>query len=184
MKREHFLKLPILSFALAASTQALADERPKKGFKVGPGQSRFQEELHIMGGQFNCIVSTKDTEGDLCIYNTVRQEKGGPALHLHYKQDEWFYVIKGDFVVKVGDDTFSLKPGESAFAPRAIPHAFASIGEGESHMLVLFQPAGTMEVFFKEMAKLGTSISDSQDRPRKDLWEAHGMKVVGPPLKF
>jgi len=68
-----------------------------------------------MGGKFNRIVSTKDTEGDLCIYNTVRQEKGGPALHLHHKQDEWFYVMKGEFVVKVGDDTFTLKPGDSAF---------------------------------------------------------------------
>ncbi|TMI77795.1 MAG: cupin domain-containing protein, partial [Bacteroidetes bacterium] len=71
--------------------------------------------------------------------------KGGPAFHLHYRQDEWFYVIKGDFIVRVADDTFTLKPGDSAFAPRTIPHAFAKTSDGEGQMLVLFQPAGMME---------------------------------------
>src|ERR1043165_7890550 len=106
MKRDQFLKLPLLSLAMVAGSQAIADERPKKGFKVSSGNGRFQEELHIMGGRFNCIVSSKDTDSDLCIYDTVRQEKGGPALHLHHQQDEWFYVMKGEFMVKVGDDTF------------------------------------------------------------------------------
>lgn len=184
MKRDQFIKLPLLTLAMAAGFPAIADERPKKGFKVAAGDDRSQEELYIMGGRFSCIVSSKDTDNDLCIYNTVRQEKGGPAFHLHHHQDEWFYVVKGDFIVKVGDDTFTLKPGDSAFAPRTIPHAFASIGEGESQLLVLFQPAGSMEAFFKEMGKLGTSVSENQERLRKDLWEAHGMKVVGPPLKY
>jgi hypothetical protein len=30
-----------------------------------------------MGGQSDCKVSGKDTDGDLCIYDTLRQEKGG-----------------------------------------------------------------------------------------------------------
>jgi mannose-6-phosphate isomerase-like protein (cupin superfamily) len=137
-----------------------------------------------MGGQFNRIVSAADTDGDLLIYNTVRQEKGGPALHVHHAQDEWFYVIKGEFIVKVGDDTFTLKPGDSAFAPRTIPHAFAKINEGEGQVLVLFQPAGAMEDFFKQMSKFGASIPKDQERTLKELWETHGMQVVGPPLKF
>jgi quercetin dioxygenase-like cupin family protein len=74
--------------------------------------------------------------------------------------------------VKAGDDTFNLKPGDSAFAPRTIPHAFAKISEGEGQMLVLFQPAGSMQDFFKQMSKLGKAIP-------KD-----GMEIVGPPLKF
>ena len=51
-------------------------------------------------------------------------------------------------------------------------------------MLVLFQPAGTMEDFFKQMSKLGSDIPKNQEQAMKNLWETHGMKVVGPPLKF
>ena len=137
-------------------------------------RDRFQEELHIMGGQFSCMVSSKDTGGELCAYDTYRLEKGGPALHFHHKQDEWFYVIRGEFIVQVGEDRFNLKPGDSAFAPRTIPHAFAKISEGEAQMLVLFQPAGSMEDFFKQMSKLATTFPQI----RNEYLKTFGMLTV------
>lgn len=184
MKRRLFLQIPLLTSALIADAQAETTDRPTKGFKVESNRDRYQEELQIMGGQFDCKISSKDTDGDLLVYDTIRHEKGGPALHLHHTQDEWFYVIKGEFIVKVGDETFNLKDGDSAFAPRKIPHAFAKISEGEAQMLVLFQPAGKMEDFFKQMSKLGTDIPKSQEATLKKLWADHGMEIVGPPLKF
>ena len=129
MKRRIFLQIPFLATVLVTANQIYAEDNPKKtyanempmkGFKVSAGKDRFQNELRIMGGQFNRIVSSEDTDGNLLIYNTIRQEKGGPALHLHHEQDEWFYVIKGEFIVKVGEDTFTLEAGDSAFAPRTI----------------------------------------------------------------
>jgi mannose-6-phosphate isomerase-like protein (cupin superfamily) len=184
MKRRLFLQFPLAASALAVTAKNKTKDRSKKGFRVESGKDHLQEELLIMGGQFDCKVSAKDTDGDLCIYDTVRQEKGGPALHLHHNQDEWFYIIKGEFNVKVGDDMFNLKPGDSAFAPRTIPHAFAKISEGVGQMLVLFQPAGSMEDFFNQMSKLGKAIPKDQEHTLKLLWETHGMEIVGPPLKF
>jgi len=183
MKRRLFLQFPLLA-TMAANAQSQTKEHPKKGIKVDAGKDCDQQELFIMGGQFDCKVSSKSTNGQLCIYDTVRQEKGGPALHLHHNQDEWFYIIKGEFKVKVGEDEFNLKAGDSAFAPRKIPHAFAKISEGEGQMLVLFQPAGSMEDFFKQMSKLGKNIPKDQEHKLKELWHAHGMEIVGPPLKF
>ena len=184
MKRRLFLQFPLVASALISNAQNQGKEEPGKGFKVESGKDCFQEELHIMGGQFDCKVSGKSTNGDLCIYDTIRQEKGGPALHFHHNQDEWFYIIKGEFIVKVGDDVFNLKAGDSAFAPRKIPHAFAKISEGEAQMMVLFQPAGSMEDFFKQMSKLGSNIPKEQEKVLKELWKTHGMEIVGPPLKF
>lgn len=184
MNRRLFLQFPLAASALMTTAQTTPKNRPRKGIKVEKGKDRFQEELLIMGGQFDCKISAKDTNGDLCVYDTIRQEKGGPALHIHHHQDEWFYIIKGEFIVKVGEETFNLKAGDSAFAPRTIAHAFAKTSEGEAQMLVLFQPAGSMEDFFKEMAKLGKNIPKNQAEVLKELWETHGMEVVGPPLKF
>ncbi len=184
MDRRVFLQFPVVAAAMIGSIRAESDERSDKGFKVASGSDRFQEELNIMGGQFDCLVSARDTGGDLCIYNTFRKEKGGPALHLHHYQDEWFYVIKGEFIVRVGDDMLSLKPGDSAFAPRKIPHAFAKINDDPAQMLVLFQPAGSMEDFFKKMSNFGSSIPRDQETRLKELWHEHGMEIVGPPLKF
>jgi mannose-6-phosphate isomerase-like protein (cupin superfamily) len=136
-----------------------------------------------MGGRFELKVSARDTVGELCIYDTVRNSKGGPALHRHYAQDESFYVIRGDFIVRVGEETLSLGPGDSAFAPRMISHAFAMTSEGEGQMLVLFQPAGSMEDFFHGLARFGKEIPKNQETALKQLWLDHGMEIAGPPLK-
>lgn len=170
-------------FAMAARAQEARPERAGKGIRVGAQKGRYEEELLIMGGRFDLKVSGQDTGGDLCIYDTYRETKGGPALHRHHFQDEWFYVVRGDFIVRVGDETLNLHPGDSAFAPRKVAHTFAKINEGEAQMLVLFQPAGSMEDFFKQMSKLGTNIPKNQESTLKQLWADHGMEIVGPPLK-
>ncbi len=175
------------AFALAARAGEAASsgpERAGRGFRVCAQKDRYEEELLIMGGRFDLKVSGRDTGGDVCLYDTFRESKGGPALHRHHFQDEWFYVIRGEFIVQVGNDTLGLHPGDSAFAPRKVPHAFAKISEGEGQMLVLFQPAGSMEDFFKQMSKFGKEILPNQEVVMKQLWADHGMEVIGPPLKF
>jgi hypothetical protein len=93
-------------------------------------------------------------------------------------------VIKGDFIVQVGEERFTLTSGDSAFAPRTVPHAFAMTSEGDGHMLVLFQPAGSMEDFFLGMLKIGKDVPKNADETLKNLFATHGMQIVGPPLKF
>jgi mannose-6-phosphate isomerase-like protein (cupin superfamily) len=188
MDRRVFLGFPLVAAALTrsatvAKAQGSQPSRPKKGIRVGHGKDRFQDELLMMGGQFDCKVSGKDTNGQLCIYDTYREQKGGPGLHLHHEQDEWFYVVKGEFIIKVGDDQLNLKAGDCAFAPRKVPHAFANVTDGPAQMLVLFQPAGSIEEFFKEMSKLGRSIPKDWQKDLAELMRKHGMELVGPPLK-
>jgi quercetin dioxygenase-like cupin family protein len=185
--RRSFLQLPFAAAALglaakAKATSALeATNRAARGFRVGAKEDRYAEELLIMGGRFDLKVSTQDTSGDLLIYDTVRLERGGPALHRHFHQDEWFYIIRGEFVVRVGEDTLRLHPGDSAFAPRMIPHVWAMVSEGPGQVLVLFQPAGSMEDFFHAMSRLGPNIPTDQEAMRR-LWAAHGQEMLGPPL--
>jgi quercetin dioxygenase-like cupin family protein len=189
MNRRHFLKATLAAMPLtlksgAAEVPPFPADRSEKGFRVGANEDRHKEELKIMGGRFDLKVSAKDTGGELCIYDTFRQSKGGPALHRHHFQDEWFFVVRGEFIVQVGSETMRLHPGDSAFAPRKVPHAFAKVSENEGQLLIMFQPAGSMEDFFQQMATFGPAILKGQEALLKDLWEKHGMEVVGPPLEF
>lgn len=187
LSRRSFLQLPLAAAALALAVKAKAHGAPEttnrasRGFRVGAKEDRLAEELLIMGGQFDLKVSTQDSGGDLLIYDTVRLQRGGPALHRHFRQDEWFYVIRGEFIVRVGGDTLRLHPGDSAFAPRMIPHVWAMVSEGPGQMLVLFQPAGSMEDFFHEMSRFGPNIPKDQEVFRR-LWAAHDQEMLGPPL--
>lgn len=54
-----------------------------------------------------------DSENDVLIIENTFREPGGPARHLHYFQDEWFYILYGNFVFEVGEEKYQLKAGNS-----------------------------------------------------------------------
>ncbi|MDZ4721572.1 MAG: cupin domain-containing protein [Roseiflexaceae bacterium] len=121
-------------------------------------------------------VVPQDSSGLLVLENTFHA-MGGPARHLHHEQDEWFYVLEGEFLMEVGHERMQLYPGDSLMAPRRVPHVWASVGAGRGRILVTFAPAGSMVAFFREVTKANAM-------PPQDpvLWRAHGMELLGPPL--
>src|SRR5260221_13329851 len=78
------------------------------------------------------------TPSDPFILENTFLAKGGPARHLHYDQDEWFYVLEGEFQFEVGAERFRLQPGDSLLAPRRVPHVWAFVGEPRGRILVAF----------------------------------------------
>jgi mannose-6-phosphate isomerase-like protein (cupin superfamily) len=155
--------------------------RTQQGLYVPNGKHRFEEEMMIWGTiPLQIKISTGDTEGALFVFEHADMGKGGPPRHFHYEQDEWFYAMKGDFAFEVGDERFTLRPGDSLFAPRMVPHVWAYVGDDPGTLLLAVQPAGSLEAFFRqssEMTRLPTPEEADQ------MFAAHGMKVVGPPLE-
>ena len=143
---------------------------------VTAGQDRFGERrgLGVSVIAFKVVPAT--TDGVLIIENAFHRQ-GGPAHHLHFEQDEWFYAAEGEFLVEVGAARYELRAGDSLLAPRNVPHVWAHVGDGAGRMLIAFLPAGKMEAFFREVTK--ANAMPPQD---PQLWRAHGMELVGPPL--
>ncbi len=93
------------------------------------------------------LSSSKDTDGDIFVFESIRIKEGGPTYH--YEQDESWYVLKGEFRFKVGEQEFTAKEWDSVFGPRMVSHTFSRVGEGEARLLMFFQPAGKMEELFR-----------------------------------
>lgn len=147
---------------------------------VPSGKNRFEEALMIWGViPLQIKVASSDTAGRLFVFEHVDMPKGGPPRHFHYEQDEWFYVTKGVFLFEVGDERFTLRPGDSLFAPRRIPHVWAYTGDTPGTLLLAVQPAGSLEAFFMENAAMDRPPTPEE---AERSFAAHGMKVVGPPL--
>ena len=147
---------------------------------VANGRNRFAEKLVIWGAiPLEIKVASRDTGGAFFVFEHAGMGRGGPPRHFHYEQDEWFYAVKGEFAFEVGEARFTLRPGDSLFAPRLLPHAWAHVGEGPGTLLLAVQPAGTLEEFFLEGCRM-TRLPTLEEADR--LFAAHGMKVVGPPL--
>lgn len=143
---------------------------------VAAGADRFGEQRGL-GISTIAFKVTTPNPSDLFILENTFLAKGGPARHLHYDQEEWFYVLEGEFLFEVGADHFQLHPGNSLMAPRQVPHVWAFVGEAHGRILVAFLPAGKMEAFFREVTR--ANAMPPQD---PELWRAHGMELLGPPL--
>lgn len=151
---------------------------PVSALLVAANQDQFGEHRGLGVSEIAFKVTPKDGNGIFIIENTFHQ-KGGPAKHLHYDQDEWFYAVEGEFILDVGQEKFILNPGDSVLAPRKVPHVWAFTGNTErGKILIAFTPAGKMEAFFREVTK--ANAMPPQD---PELWRAHGMELLGPPLK-
>ena len=194
MNRKQFVKLAGFGTAVAATggTPGYAMTitnpaygkgkgiRAEKAVYVPKGKNRFKEELMIWGViPLQIKVSGKDTDGSFFAFEHAKMGKGGPPRHLHYEQDEWFYAIEGEFNFEVGDEKFVLRPGDSLFAPRMVPHVWAHMGDKPGTILIALQPVGTFEEFF--MKSCAMKVLPTPQETEK-LFAAHGMKVVGPPL--
>jgi quercetin dioxygenase-like cupin family protein len=144
---------------------------------IPSGHDRFAAQRGLGITRLNYRVASSDTDGRLFLIEQTMLAKGGPPRHFHHGQEEWFYAIEGEFILEVGEQRFTLNPGDSAFAPRLVPHVWAYVGTGPGRILIAFTPAGRMEAFFNETTK--ANAMPGQD---PELWRAHGMEVVGPPL--
>jgi quercetin 2,3-dioxygenase len=140
---------------------------------LGAGKSRFGEVVKFLGVHPNDLkISSKDTGGQLSVFEYIGTAKVGPTLHIHFNQDEIFTVIEGSYRFVVGSETHVLTPGQTIFLPRNIAHTWIQLTDN-GRLIYMLQPAGKMEEFFSYMNNL---------KEMNKIHAAHGMKVVGPPL--
>jgi quercetin dioxygenase-like cupin family protein len=98
---------------------AVAAERAKDGYLLGKAEG----EAYWLLGMLEVVkISGADTNGAYGLIEvTVRAGEGSP-WHVHPDEDEWFYVLEGEFTVYVGERRLSLAPGSFAFGPKGVPH--------------------------------------------------------------
>jgi quercetin dioxygenase-like cupin family protein len=155
--------------------------RASKGFTIRRGKSRRGEPLLLRGKDPTTVkVSGLDTGGELAVFETTTSPGDGPPLHKHANQDEWWYVLEGEFVFQVGEEKFRADAGASVFGPRGIPHSFLSVGTAPGRMIISFLPAGRMEEFFEEFAKFTTALSAGEKPEAPPNNARHGIEPVGP----
>jgi quercetin dioxygenase-like cupin family protein len=154
----------------------------EKGFKVTNGEARSGEHYKMKGVTLNTLdikISGKDTNNKIAVFEQIGlTPNGGPPLHIHPYQDEWFYVIEGEYLFQVGIDKYLMKAGDTIFLPKKIQHAFIQLSE-KGKMIVSYLPAGKMEAFFKVTNEWKTP--PLQEEINK-TFEDHDMKIVGKPL--
>ena len=140
------------------------------------GEDRYGHKRGLGINTIDFKVTKRESAG-VFILEITMHKNGGPVRHVHHGQDEWWYVVKGEFAIEVGEERRVLGEGDSAWGPRGIPHVWASVSGPGARFVAALTPAGEAEGFFLEGAK--ANQVPGMDSP---LFHKYGFEVVGPPL--
>lgn len=127
------------------------------------------------------LLSGKQTDGRQAVFEDIVEPGVGPGRHIHYNQDEIFFFLEGDFIAEVGGETFQFKPGDVAFIPKGVVHAFKNVGTTKGRLRYIFSPADTIEEMFREM-HASLQKGDLTIEQMAEISMNHGQEFVGPPL--
>jgi len=99
------------------------------------------------GGIYRIVTTTAQTGGIHFAFDCTEKPGGGPPLHIHETEEEYFFVTEGEFTFFIDGKITKAKAGESAFVPRGMVHCFKNCTNQDARMLVLFTP-GNIEGYF------------------------------------
>jgi quercetin dioxygenase-like cupin family protein len=131
-------------------------------------------------------ASGEDTGGRFMVVEHYGPHGAGSPLHVHRREDEWFYVVEGELTLWIDGETLVLPAGSFAYGPRDIPHTFA-ISSSYARFLIGTEPAG-FDDFVRAAGTPAPALTlppDSARRPSPDeltaLAATHGIEILGPP---
>ncbi|MEJ2598612.1 MAG: cupin domain-containing protein [Anaerolineales bacterium] len=126
--------------------------------------------LLVLNELMTVLLSGKETNGKYAVVESITPPGGGvPLLHTH-PQQETFRVLEGSYEI-YGQDGDGNKyataapAGSMVHVPGGVPHGFRNVGNTPGKLLLTFEPAGNMEVFFED---IGIPVEDKANPPTPD----------------
>ena len=147
----------------------------------GEGDNRW-----FLGTLASIKASSAATAGRVSIIEHLAPQGAGSPLHMHHREDEWFYVTEGVLTFWVGGRIIEASAGSFVYGPRNIPHTFVVASPGARFLLVA-EPGG-FDGFLQALSEPATSpilppaASSPPDMDRlMALAGEYGIDILGPP---
>ena len=161
-----------------------APERAKLGYGLDTNEG---EAFWLLGGMLETIkIGGNDTDGQFGLLEIMVRAGDGSPWHVHPEEDEWFYVLEGEFTFHVGDAQLDLSAGGFAYGPKGIPHTFIA-GPAGGKALVGFAPF-QFEGFLRAIGEpapervLPPPLQGPPDMARIiPIGIENGIEILGPP---
>ena len=109
--------------------------------------------MKAFGLDLKVLLSTEDTGGAISVLMGWHKPGEGPGDHVHFSQEEMFFIVEGTYEMTVGGQTTTAGPGTIVFIPRNVVHRFKNIGDTTGCMLDWTLPGG-QDHYFKAISDL------------------------------
>jgi len=144
------------------------------------------ETFWSFGAQATVKASAETTGGRVGVIELLAAKGAGSPLHVHRREDEWFYVTEGELTFWVSGRVIHASAGAFVFGPRDIPHTFIVSSELVRFLLVA-EPGG-FEKFMRELSQPALTLTPPpppSEPPDMELIVStaarYGIEILGPP---
>jgi mannose-6-phosphate isomerase-like protein (cupin superfamily) len=133
------------------------------------------------GGVYRIITTANESQGHHFAFEAIEPPGGGPPLHTHATEDEYFLVLEGEVTFHIDGRIITAKRGESVFVPRSLVHCFKNCSTREARVLVLFTP-GNIEGFFDYGLPVNGAVPSDEHLIKRitELGPKFGLTLMGP----
>lgn len=145
------------------------------------------EALWFLGALATIKASRETTDGRVAVVEVLAPRGHGSPLHVHRREDEWFYVIAGALSFWVGGEKIEAPAGSFVYGPRDIPHTF-EVSSPDARFLLVSEPAG-FEAFARAVGQPAPTLTlpPPAEEPPADITPLvtaaaeYGIEILGPP---
>jgi quercetin dioxygenase-like cupin family protein len=150
---------------------------------VGPDEG---EAYWFLGALATIKASAESSGGGVAVIEHLAPQGHGSPLHVHTREDEWFYVLEGELTFWVDGQLSVAQAGSFVFGPKGLAHTFI-VSSQEARFLLVTEPAGFegftralgQQAERREIPPPATEPPDVDGLTR--LAETFGLQIIGPP---
>jgi mannose-6-phosphate isomerase-like protein (cupin superfamily) len=118
---------------------------------IPPGEGT--KSLWVLGEYLTYKIPSQRTGGAYSLFKVATHPRAGPPPHVQHREDEFFYVLEGEFEFLSGEETLRVGVGSLLYVPKGTLHAHKNVSEGVGRMLMSQTPGGLYEHFFEAVGK-------------------------------
>ena len=121
------------------------------------------ETVHGAGDTYAMLATGEHTADDYFLTEALVPSGGGPPPHIHTREEEGFFILEGEVVIRAGGEQITATAGTYVNVPRGVKHNFTNESAAPARMLIWFAPAG-FEGLFREVATNPENITAIGER--------------------
>jgi mannose-6-phosphate isomerase-like protein (cupin superfamily) len=157
----------------------------QEGYHCGAGEG---EAVWFLDTLMTVKAGAAETHGTFTFIECLAPEGFGPPLHVHYGEDEAFYIVSGAMIVVCGEQSWTSTAGSFVVLPRDVPHQFIVTSTEPCRLLQVTAPGG-FEHFIGEVGRRAETLSLPEPTvpdiaALAAVATRHGYEVLGPPLRL
>lgn len=112
-----------------------------EGGIVGAGAGQV---VQVLGHTYYYKAASNET----FVFETLDPAGTFVPLHVHPTQDEFIYVLEGQFDLQLDDQKLTAATGALIKLPRGVPHAYYNNSDQPARALFWVTPAGKLQALF------------------------------------